>query len=94
MLGGDKGIREERSDGIASQRAREGYEARDFIEKLLKVGASVSPQGFAPKARTLKAKCGIPKRIKKTAANCRGFLVEIRGFEPLTYTMRTYRSTN
>ena len=62
LLGGDKGIREEQSDGIASEKAKESKEARgDFIEKRLKAGASVSPQGFAPKACTLRAKCGIPK---------------------------------
>ena len=31
---------------------------------------------------------------KQAAQSAACFLVEIRGFEPLTYTLRTYRATN
>ncbi len=65
--------------------------------KWVRAGASVSPQGFcAVGARIELAMRRIPLfDNKKAQSRSLGlYLVEIRGFEPLTYTMRTYRSTN
>ena len=82
FYGGDEGIRKEWNDGIASG-------------TNLFVKTSVSPQGF--ECDIVAHAIGVPL-VDGKRKNGRGvrfvLLVEMRGFEPLAYALRTHCSTN
>ncbi len=65
MLGGDKGIREERSDGIASEKAKESKEARGFYRKAVKGRCERQPAGVCAEGAHFESKVRNPQVNKK-----------------------------